>query len=123
LRPIAYGRGERWAPVQTSKYGPILKNNRPTATALTAAARQYLESELIPTLTDALLSFQTLVAANVLAIVECELRAEVKHLHREWQWLVDLLERNEPAPQLLSALQQAVREGNEQLCQRIRQGT
>ena len=45
-------------------------NDRPTAAELLAAARQFLEAELIPTLGDARLRFQTLVAANVLAIAK-----------------------------------------------------
>src|SRR2546425_10081619 len=97
-------------------------NDRPTAAELLAAARQYLEGELIPTLTEARLRFQTLVTANVLAIVERELHSEEEHLLREWQWLAELLELQGSAPQPLSALRQAVRDGNEQLCQQIRQG-
>jgi hypothetical protein len=97
-------------------------NDRPTAAELIAAARQYLEGELIPTLTDARLRFQTLVAANVLAIVERELQSEEDQLLREWQWLAKLLELPGPEPQPLAARKQAVREANEQLCRRIRQG-
>ncbi len=97
-------------------------NDRPTAVELVAAARQYLEQELIPTLNDARLRFQTLVAANVLSIVERELQTEEDHLLQERQWLAELLALNAPAPQQLAALRQSVREANEQLCQRIRQG-
>lgn len=97
-------------------------NDRPTATELLAAARQYLEEELIPTLTDARLRFQTLVAANVLAIVERELPAEERHLLQEWEWLAELLDLEGPAPQSLALLRTAVHEANRQLCQRIHQG-
>jgi hypothetical protein len=97
-------------------------NDRPTAAELVLAARQYLEREIIPTLTDARLRFQTLVAANVLMIVERELHTEEEHLLQEWQWLAEVLQLNGPAPQRLTALRQGVREANEQLCRRIRQG-
>jgi hypothetical protein len=97
-------------------------NDRPTAAELIAAARQHLEAELIPTLTDARLRFQTLVAVNVLAIVERELGLEEEHLLQEWQWLADLLDLQGPAPQRLAALRQAVRQANEALCRQIRQG-
>src|SRR5262249_30276903 len=92
-----------------------------TAAELLAAARQYLEQELIPTLTDARLRFQTLVTANVLAIVERELHTEEDQLLCEWQWLSELLSRPAAVPQRLASLRQDVRHANEQLCQRIRQ--
>src|SRR5438445_9154142 len=97
-------------------------NDRPTAGELVAAARQYLEQELIPTLSDARLRFQTLVAANVLSIVERELQTEEDHLVREFQWLAEILELSAPASQQLAALRKSVREANEQLCRQIRQG-
>ena len=97
-------------------------NDRPTAVELVAAARQYLEQELIPTLSDARLRFQTLVAANVLSIVERELHTEEDHLAGGFRWLAEVLELSEAAPQKLAALRQRVREANEQLCQQIRQG-
>jgi hypothetical protein len=97
-------------------------NDRPTAAELIAAARQYLEAELIPTLMDARLRFQTLVAANVLAIVERELGVEEEQLLHEWQWLADLMDLQGPAPQRLVALRQAVRQANDTLCQQIGQG-
>src|SRR5687767_58451 len=88
-------------------------HDRPTAAELVAATRQYLESELIPTLSDARLRFQTLVAANVLSIVERELLVEERHLVEELQG---------PRPESLAALRQAVRDENEALCARIRNG-
>src|SRR5438093_7613321 len=97
-------------------------NDRPTASELIAAARQYLEQEIIPTLTDSRLRFQTLVAANVLTIVERELQAEEEHLLQEWQWLAELLPLSESAPQRLVSLRRSVREANEELCRRIGQG-
>jgi hypothetical protein len=97
-------------------------NDRPSAAELIAAARQYLEGELIPTLGDARLKFQTLVAANVLAIVERELQTEEEHLREEWAWLAEQLTLPGQPPERRPALQQAVRDANEQLCERIRRG-
>jgi hypothetical protein len=47
---------------------------------------------------------------------------EEEHLMMEWQWLAELLQIDGPMPQRLAALRQGVREANEQLCRRIRQG-
>jgi hypothetical protein len=97
-------------------------NDRPTVTELLEAARHFLEIELIPTLGDARLRFQTLITANVLAIVERELLAEEEHLASEWQLLADLLQWQDAPPERLSVLRQAVRQGNVELCGRIRSG-
>src|SRR5437660_590953 len=97
-------------------------NDRPTAPELVAAARQFLEAELIPTLTDARLRYQTLVAANVLAIVEREWATEEEHLREEWQFLAELRNVLGNAPQRLQDLERDVREMNQSLCERIRRG-
>jgi hypothetical protein len=97
-------------------------NDRPTATELVAATRLYLEKELLPTLNDARLRFQTLVAANVLAIVEREWLGEERQLLEDWRWLAPVLDLAGPAPQRLPEMHQSVREAHEQLCQRIRAG-
>ena len=97
-------------------------NDRPTAAELLAAARQFLEAELIPTLGDARLRFQTLVAANVLAIAERELLTEEEHLREEWRFLAEVLSLAGAAPQRLPELRQAVFAGNHSLCERIRRG-
>jgi hypothetical protein len=93
-------------------------NDRPTAPELLAAARVFLESELLPTLTDARLRFQTLITANVLAIVERELQTEEEQLLGEWQTLAP----GEPVPARLAELRQAVRAANERLCEQVRRG-
>ena len=97
-------------------------NDRPTAAELLAAARHFLETELIPTLSDQRLRFQTLVAANVLAIAQRELATEEDRLLAEWNWLADLLPLDRPAPDRLAALRIAVREANDRLCDSIRRG-
>jgi hypothetical protein len=47
-------------------------SDRPTAGELAAAAREFLEGEILPTLDDHRLRFRTLVAMNALGIVERE---------------------------------------------------
>jgi hypothetical protein len=47
-------------------------SDRPSAHELAAAVREFLESELLPTLDDHRLRFRTLVAMNALGIVERE---------------------------------------------------
>src|SRR5437868_14205997 len=96
----------------TTELGVNLMNDRPTAVELIAAARVYLEQELIPTLTDARLRFQTLVAANVLAIAERDLATEEAHLAEEWRLLSKLLNVADTAPDQLSALRHGVLEKN-----------
>jgi hypothetical protein len=96
-------------------------HDRPNAIELITAARQYLETDLIPNLTDARLRFQTLVAANVLSIVERELQAEEADLAREWNCLAKLgLSRS--APERMAELRQCIRDANTDLCERIRRG-
>ena len=97
-------------------------NDRPTAVELVAAVRQYLETELLPSLADARLRFQTLVAANVLAIVERELPDEEDRLREEWLWLAGLQCPSERIPTSLATLRQAVHNGNVQLCARVERG-
>jgi hypothetical protein len=59
-------------------------NDRPTAAELLDAVRHFLETDLLPGLTDARQRFQTLIAANVLAIAGRELATEAEHLCEEW---------------------------------------
>src|ERR1700691_3232332 len=98
-------------------------HDRPTSTELIAAARLFLETELLPALTDPRLRFQTLVAAHVLGIVERELPVEEADLRWELAWLSDVLgEPISPADSLLD-LRKQVREGSHRLCVSIREGT
>ena len=97
-------------------------HDRPTAAELLSAVRQFLETELLPGLTDARLRFQTLVAANVLAIAEREVGTEDQHLREEWDWLAGLLLLTQPGPEATAELRRAVRAANVQLCSEIRKG-
>jgi hypothetical protein len=97
-------------------------HDRPTVAEMLSAVRQFLEAELLPDLSDPRLRFQTLVAANLLAIAEREVVAEDQHLHQEWDWLARLLLVTQPAPESTVKLRQSVRSANVQLCSEIRQG-
>jgi len=51
---------------------PVTGPDRPTAAELATAVREFLETEILPTLGDHRLRFRTLVAMNALSIVERE---------------------------------------------------
>ena len=95
--------------------------NHPTAAELIAAARMQLEQQVIPCIAEPRLRFQTLVAANVLAIVERELAAGDTHLAAAWRRAGSLLgdAAEQPAG---DALRAAVTMQARQLCEDIRAG-
>ena len=96
-------------------------HDRPTAVELVNAVRQFLESELLPTLTDARLKFQTLIAANVLSIAERELRSEETDLADEFVFYMLLLKLDVKSDTLIE-FRTAVLRANELLCEHIRRG-
>lgn len=98
-------------------------HDRPDATELVAAARQFLETELLPSLSDQRLRYQTLVAAHVLGIVERELPVEEADLRWEAAWLIKVLGEQAPTATNLTELRHHVREGNRRLAASIRAGT
>src|SRR5438132_4825526 len=57
--------------------------DRPTAAELVEATREFLEAEILPTLTDQRLRFRTLVAINALGIAQRELESQEPELPRE----------------------------------------
>ena len=67
--------------------------DRPTAAELIEAARQHLETNVIPAVKDInhKLYFQTLVAINVLRIVEREMALSTSHQRAAWERLDALL--------------------------------
>ncbi len=97
-------------------------HDRPDSTELIAAARLFLETELLPALTDQRLRFQTLVAAHVLGIVERELPVEEIDLRWELAWLSEMLGEAAAPAATRAELRNQVREGNRRLCVSIRQG-
>jgi hypothetical protein len=97
-------------------------HDRPTSAELIDAVRQYLENELLPTLGDARLRFQTLIAANVLSIAGRELASEETSLREEWSIMTEVLGEQDLPPERLSELRRWVTAANHRLCQRVRQG-
>jgi hypothetical protein len=97
-------------------------HDRPTSSELVAAARLFLETELLPSLTDQRLRFQALVAAHVLGVVERELPVEEADLVWESAWLAKILGESHMTPNSVAELRQQVREGNRRVCASIRNG-
>ena len=95
---------------------------RPEATELMSAVRNFLETEIVPTLTDARLKFRTLVAINALGILEREHQLEEGFLRAELTELSSLLELDARAPDSLEELRSAVAVLNSDLAERIRAG-
>lgn len=94
--------------------------DRPTAMELLAAVRHFLETDVMPSM-EGRRKFHTLVAANVLSIVERELQSEEGNLQAEWQRLSQLLNAGDP-PTSLATLREAVGALTKQLTEEIRAG-
>ena len=60
-----------------------MAHDRPTAAELVEATREFLETEILPTLTDRRLRFRALVAINALGIAQRELESGEEGLPRE----------------------------------------
>ena len=97
--------------------------DHPTAAELIGAARLQIERDVLPTLADPRLRFQTLVAINVLAIAERELLGGEAHLASAWQRMAELLGDPAAAAPRGSELHAAVQAQNRALCDAIRAGT
>ena len=99
----------------------FLMFDHPTAAELIAAARMQLEQQVIPSIAEPRLRFQTLVAANVLAIVERELVDGEAHLAAVWKRAAELQgdAADQPAGETLRA---AVASQIGRLCEDIRAG-
>ncbi|MBI3942213.1 MAG: hypothetical protein HY326_04305 [Chloroflexi bacterium] len=98
-------------------------HDRPNAVELLEATRHHLETQVIPALRDPRLRFQTLVAANVLSIVEREFVLESRQLRDKWQRLADLAGRPVAnSPSWNEEYRAEIQAMSEDLCQRIRAG-
>ena len=95
--------------------------DHPTAAELIAAVRMQLEQQVIPSIAEPRLRFQTLVTANVLAIVERELAAGEAYLAAAWQRTAELQDDTADPP-TGETLRTAVTTQARQLCEDIRDG-
>jgi hypothetical protein len=97
--------------------------DRPSAPELLQAVRHHLEHALIPVArqTSFKLYFQTLVANNVLKIVEREIEMSDSHLRAEWSRM-NMLTGSEPLPQTRDDARARLAERNQALCDEIRAG-
>lgn len=98
--------------------------DRPSATELIDAVRSHLEQAVLPLAkaTNHKLYFQTLVAVNVLKIVEREWQLADGHGRAEWARLNDLEGVATPPPVEPAALAAALAQRNAALCAAIRRG-
>ncbi len=96
--------------------------DRPHAAELAEAVREFIETEVLPTIDDPRLRFRALVAANGLGILERELALGPALVRREVESLERLLGRPDPLPDDLARLRAQARELNRELAQRIRAG-
>lgn len=87
-----------------------MAQDRPTATELLEAVREFLEAEVLPTV-DGRLAFHTRVAANALGIVGRELALGTEHDAEEHARLVGLLGRDAPLAELNRDLAARLRAG------------
>lgn len=97
--------------------------DRPTAAELIDATRQHLEKHLVPLTRqqDRKVYFQTLVAVNVLKVVERELALRDQHITAEWARLDDL-QGAVSRPISPDSIDSALAARNQQLCKNIRAG-
>jgi len=97
--------------------------DRPTTVELLEAVREFLEGHVVPRLTERGVRYRTLIALNVLRIVEREVPGREARLRAELAALADLLDRPREAPPADAALLEArVQEANRELGERIRSG-
>ncbi|MBI3030481.1 MAG: hypothetical protein HYY64_13295 [Candidatus Rokubacteria bacterium] len=97
--------------------------DRPTALELLQAIRDLLEQEILPGLTDPRSKYRTLIAINVLRMLEREVPDEEGRLRAELGALQELLDLPRTAPPGDAArLRGRVLEANRELCERIQQG-
>ena len=96
--------------------------DRPRAGELAEAVREFIETEILPSIDDPRLRFRALVAANGLAILERELAIGAPLVQREVDALMRLLGRSDAAPGDLDELRRRATELNRELVRLIRAG-
>jgi Domain of unknown function (DUF6285) len=95
---------------------------RPNNPELSSAVREFLETEILPTLSDARLKFRTLVAMNALSMLE---RAPLEEalLYSEAHALATLLAQDLPQTTTRAELDAVVAKLNQDLAVQIRADT
>jgi hypothetical protein len=96
--------------------------DRPTASELTEAVREFLQADILPDLQDPRTRFRMLVAVNTLGILERELEQEEFLLRAEYERLARLLDEDGAMPGSLEELRYRVADLNRDLSERIRSG-
>ncbi len=98
--------------------------DRPTAEELLDAVRMHIQTHIIPIIKqDRKLYFQTLVAINVLRIVERELNFNCSgYITSEWERVNTILGTNDPLPESNYQLMKQLKTKNDDLAQGIRSG-
>jgi hypothetical protein len=97
--------------------------DRPSAEELIDAARMHLETAVIPAIrADRKLYFQTLVALNVLKIVQREMALGEGHARAEWERLNQVEGVSRSLPASPHELSEALADRNAALCADIRAG-
>jgi Domain of unknown function (DUF6285) len=96
--------------------------DRPRAEELAEAVREFIETEILPTIDDPRLRFRTLVAANGLGILERELALGAPLVRREVGSLARLLGKADALPDDLEELRRRAVDLNRELAKRIRAG-
>ena len=98
--------------------------DRPTLTELQQAARHHFEEKIAPLAkqTNHQLYFQTLVAINVMKIVEREYNIRPYHLRAEWTRLNMVIGKDLETIDNDDDLEVAIQKANSKLCERIRTG-
>jgi hypothetical protein len=86
-------------------------HDRPTATELVAAVREYLERDVMPA-TEGRVAFHARVAVNVLGMVERELEVGAAQDVEEQERLVELLGRDGTVRELTEVLARGIRDGS-----------
>jgi hypothetical protein len=86
-------------------------HDRPTASELVAAVREYLERDVM-TGTEGRLAFHARVAVNVLGMVERELELGARQDEAERARLVALLGHDGTVPDLTAELARGIRDGS-----------
>jgi Domain of unknown function (DUF6285) len=96
--------------------------DRPRADELAEAVREFIETEILPTIDDPRLRFRALVAANGLGILEREIALGAPLVRREVGALMRLLGHADAVPDDLDELRRRASDLNRELTRRIRAG-